>query len=151
MESPDSANCSRRRFVRVAALSVAALAANPAWTQTLQRMTAPSANAPLLPRRPFGKHGVELSIIGMGGIVVMNAEQAHADRIVAEFVERGVNYFDVAPSYGNAEERLGPALVPHRPRVFLACKTTQRSRAGAATTSVGGSTRRGLATGRAGA
>ncbi len=133
MESPDSANCSRRRFVRVAALSVAALAANPAWTQTLQRMTAPSANAPLLPRRPFGKHGVELSIIGMGGIVVMNAEQAHADRIVAEFVERGVNYFDVAPSYGNAEERLGPALVPHRPRVFLACKTTQRSRAGAAT------------------
>ena len=46
-------------------------------------------------------------------------------------VERGVNYFDVAPSYGNAEERLGPALEPYRSEVFLACKTTQRTRDGA--------------------
>jgi aryl-alcohol dehydrogenase-like predicted oxidoreductase len=45
---------------------------------------------------------------------------------VAEAVDRGVNYFDVAPSYGNAEERLGPALEPHRDQVFLACKTTKR-------------------------
>jgi aryl-alcohol dehydrogenase-like predicted oxidoreductase len=95
-------------------------------------MTEPSSNAPVLPRRPFGKNGVQLSIIGMGGIVVMNAEQAHADRIVAEFVERGVNYFDVAPTYGNAEQILGPALAPHRPRVFLACKTAVRTKAGAA-------------------
>jgi len=45
---------------------------------------------------------------------------------VAEAVDRGINYFDVAPSYGNAEERLGPALAPHRGKVFLACKTGQR-------------------------
>ena len=36
---------------------------------------------------------------------------------VAEAVDRGVNYFDVAPSYGNAEERLGPALEPYRDRL----------------------------------
>jgi len=72
-----------------------------------------------------------LSIIGMGGIVVMNETPERAARIVAGAVEKGVNYFDVAPSYGNAEERLGPALAPYRHNVFLACKTTHRDRAGA--------------------
>lgn len=58
----------------------------------------------------------------------MNAEPSDASRIVAEAVDRGVNYFDVAPSYGNAEERLGPALEPYRDKVFLACKTGKRGR-----------------------
>jgi len=82
----------------------------------------------LLPRRPYGKTGEQLSIIGFGGIVVMNAEPAHANRVVAEAVERGVNYFDVAPSYGDSEVKLGPALEPHRKNAFLACKTTERQR-----------------------
>ena len=90
-----------------------------------------SANAPALPRRDYGTTGVRLSIIGFGGIVVMNAEQDHANRVVAEAVERGINYFDVAPGYGNAEEKLGPALEPYRKNVFLACKTGQRTREGA--------------------
>ena len=85
-----------------------------------------------LPVRDYGKTGVKLSIIGFGGIVVSNLDDAHAKRVVAEAVERGVNYFDVAPSYGNAEQVLGPALEPFRKNVFLACKTTQRDRAGAA-------------------
>ena len=91
-----------------------------------------SGNPPRLPRRPYGKTGVELSIIGLGGIVVRDAEQAHADRVVAEAIERGVNYFDVAPTYGDAELKLGPALEPYRKDVFLACKTIERDRAGAA-------------------
>lgn len=61
----------------------------------------------------------------------MGEEQAAADRLVAEAVERGVNYFDVAPSYGDAEERLGPALEPYRNSIFLACKTGRRDRDGA--------------------
>lgn len=83
-------------------------------------------------RRPLGSTGEELSIIGFGGILVMNVEPAEAAHLVAEAVDRGVNYFDVAPSYGNAEERLGPALEPYRERAFLACKTQQRTRAAAA-------------------
>jgi aryl-alcohol dehydrogenase-like predicted oxidoreductase len=79
-------------------------------------------------RRALGKTGQELSIVGFGGIVVMNTEPAEASRLVAEAVDRGVNYFDVAPSYGNAEERLGPALAPYRDRVFLACKTGKRGK-----------------------
>ena len=46
-----------------------------------------------------------------------------ADRLVAEAVDRGVCYFDVAPTYGDAQYRLGPALQPYRKGCFLACKT----------------------------
>jgi len=81
-------------------------------------------------RRSLGRTGEELSILGMGGIVVSELEQAEANRIVAQAVDRGVNYFDVAPSYGDAEERLGPALAPYRKDVFLACKTGERDREG---------------------
>jgi aryl-alcohol dehydrogenase-like predicted oxidoreductase len=49
---------------------------------------------------------------------------------VAEAVDRGVNYFDVAPSYGDAQQRLGPALAPYRKNCFLACKTEERTKEG---------------------
>lgn len=79
-------------------------------------------------RRVLGRTGEELSVLGLGGVVVDSLEQSEADRIVAEAVDRGINYFDVAPRYGNAEERLGPALAPYRDKVFLACKTAERAR-----------------------
>ncbi len=82
-------------------------------------------------QRILGKTGHTLSIVGFGGIVVANEEPEAAAQLVAEAVTRGVNYFDVAPTYGNAEERLGPALAPYRAQVFLACKTGCRDRAGA--------------------
>jgi aryl-alcohol dehydrogenase-like predicted oxidoreductase len=47
---------------------------------------------------------------------------------VAEAVDRGVSYFDVATGYGNAQERLGPALAPYRKNCFLACKTEGRTK-----------------------
>ena len=83
-------------------------------------------------KRELGKTGELLSIVGFGGIVVMNETPESARSLVKQAIERGVNYFDVAPSYGNAEERLGPALEPYRDSVFLACKTAKRDREGAA-------------------
>ena len=56
----------------------------------------------------------------------MNESTGESSNIVAEAVDRGINYFDVAPSYGNAQERLGPALAPYRKNCFLACKTEGR-------------------------
>lgn len=82
-------------------------------------------------KRPYGQTGIMLSVVGFGGIVVTDEEPAAAARLVAQAVERGINYFDVAPIYGNAQERLGPALEPYRQDVFLACKTAQRGKAGA--------------------
>ncbi len=85
-----------------------------------------------LPKRNF-KDDVQLSVIAFGGIVVVGLDQAIADRTVADSVERGVNYFDVAPSYGKgeAEIKLGPALKPFRKESFLACKTQKRDAKGA--------------------
>jgi len=46
-------------------------------------------------------------------------------------IEAGVNHIDVAPSYGQAEIRIGPWMPRERSRFFLGCKTTERTREGA--------------------
>lgn len=84
-----------------------------------------------LPKRQLGRTGEKLSIIGFGGIIVSNVDQAEANNRVARAIDQGCNYFDVAPSYGNAEEMLGPAFEPYRKDCFLACKTQKRDAAGA--------------------
>jgi aryl-alcohol dehydrogenase-like predicted oxidoreductase len=86
----------------------------------------------MIQRRPYGSTGIDLSIVGIGGVVVMGMEQNDANRICREAFDRGVNYFDVAPSYGDAEERMGPAIRGLRDRIFLACKTARRTKAEAA-------------------
>jgi aryl-alcohol dehydrogenase-like predicted oxidoreductase len=58
----------------------------------------------------------------------MNATPEEASLAVRHAIDRGVNYFDVAPSYGDAEIKLGPALEPFRKDVFLACKTGMRTK-----------------------
>jgi aryl-alcohol dehydrogenase-like predicted oxidoreductase len=85
--------------------------------------------ATAMEKRILGKTGESLSVIGFGGIVVTGVSPAEAGHYVGEAIDRGINYFDVAPSYGNAEERLGPALNPYRDQVFLACKTEHRTAA----------------------
>ena len=82
-------------------------------------------------KRVLGKTSELLSVVGFGGMVLKDEGPSEAKRLVAQAVERGINYFDVAPSYGNAEERLGPALEPYRNSVFLACKTVHRTKEGA--------------------
>ena len=85
-----------------------------------------------LPRRRY-KDGIDLSIIALGGIVVCGLSQEEASRRVAVAYDRGVNYFDCAPSYfnGEAEMKLGEALRPYRSKVFLAEKTMHRDAKGA--------------------
>jgi len=85
-----------------------------------------------LPRRRY-KDGIELSIIALGGIVVCGLSREEATRRVAAAYDRGVNYFDCAPSYfnGEAETKLGEALRPYRRKVFLAEKTMSRDAKGA--------------------
>jgi aryl-alcohol dehydrogenase-like predicted oxidoreductase len=110
----------RRAFMKQAAITAAAVSSTSSLCGLAKTPAHPIA------RRALGKTGEQLSIIGFGGIVVMNETTGEASNIVAEAVDRGVNYFDVAPSYGNAQERLGPALAPYRKNCFLACKTDGR-------------------------
>ena len=79
----------------------------------------------------LGKTGLRVSAAVFGGIVVMDETPDDAARWVSEAIGRGVNYFDVAPGYGNAQQRLGPALEPYRKDVYLACKTGRRDAVGA--------------------
>ena len=43
------------------------------------------------------KTGREVSIIGLGGVTVMGLQAKLAAKVVEDSLERGVNYFDVAP------------------------------------------------------
>jgi aryl-alcohol dehydrogenase-like predicted oxidoreductase len=117
----------RRAFLKGAAGSGGALGAFPAILSGLTR----EKSGGRLERRSLGRTGESLSILGFGGIVVMNATPEEAAARVRAAIDAGVNYFDVAPSYGNAEEKLGPALEPYRRSVFLACKTQERTKEGA--------------------
>ena len=76
--------------------------------------------------RRYGSSGDALSIVAFAGIVVANETSENSDRYVSWAIDQGINYFDVAPSYGNAQNMLGPALEPYRKDVFLACKTNNR-------------------------
>ncbi|GIK39260.1 MAG: oxidoreductase [Chloroflexota bacterium] len=78
--------------------------------------------------RVLGKTGLKVSIIGFGasplgqefGVI----DPAEGKRAVHYAIERGINYFDVAPYYGRtlAETRLGEALLGYRDKVILATK-----------------------------
>lgn len=81
-------------------------------------------------KRLLGKTGFEVSILAFGGIIVDQLEQHEANDFVSEAIDWGINYFDVAPTYGNAQYILGPALEAYRKSVYLACKTDKRDAIG---------------------
>jgi L-galactose dehydrogenase len=78
--------------------------------------------------RILGKTGLKVSVIGFGaaplGEVFGNIDPEDGKRAVHMAIEKGINYFDVSPSYGPglAEERLGDALLGKRKQVILATK-----------------------------
>ncbi|MDP6978919.1 MAG: aldo/keto reductase [Myxococcota bacterium] len=87
---------------------------------------------PSIETLPFGKTGHESSRIIFGAAALAMMKQERADKTIAMLREAGVNHFDVAASYGDAELRLAPWLRDHRGEIFLATKTGDRTRAAAA-------------------
>jgi len=102
---------------------------DPAYLAAREALQSGKTPTQPVPRRAYGRAKDQISVIGFGGIVVKDVTPEDAARHVSEAVDRGVNYFDVAPTYGNAQERLGPALKPYRDKCFLACKTTEKDAA----------------------
>ena len=82
-------------------------------------------------QRRFGRTGHKSSVAIFGGAALGKVTQAEADVAVERAMAAGVSHIDVAPSYGNAEERLAPWLARERKRFFLGCKTQERTREGA--------------------
>ncbi len=114
----------RRKEFFLASLAVAGIGWRPS-SAARARGDIVSTPGPL-PRRPLGRTGEHLSVIGFGGNIIKEEQPDEAARMVREAYEQGINYFDVAPLYGNAEELMGPPLEDFRREIFLSCKTNQR-------------------------
>ncbi len=78
-------------------------------------------------RNRLGGTGYEVSRVIYAGIVSGEVGQDNSDKYVEYAIKKGVNYFDIAPSYGDAQEKLGNSLKPYRKDVHLACKTICRT------------------------
>jgi len=82
-------------------------------------------------RRPLGRTGLQVSILGVGGYHLGSAkDQAEVDQIVGTAIDAGINFFDNAWDYhdGGSEERLGNALRGKRDRVVLMTKVCTHGR-----------------------
>jgi len=82
--------------------------------------------------RRFGRTGHLSTLAIFGAAAFWEVSQEQADASLRLVIEKGVNHIDVAPSYGQAEERVGPWMRRERQRFFLGCKTMERTRKGAA-------------------
>ena len=81
--------------------------------------------------RRFGRTGHMSTIAIFGAAAFWEISQADADKVIEQVIGAGINHIDIAPSYGQAEERVGPWMPRERGRFFLGCKTMERSRQGA--------------------
>jgi len=81
--------------------------------------------------RPLGTTGQESSVLTLGAVALNFVGQEQATELVEDAIEAGVNHVDVAPTYGDAELKLAPALEDHREELFLGCKTQERTYYGA--------------------
>lgn len=80
--------------------------------------------------RSFGNTGHKSTVAIFGAYALSKATQEEADAVMEKVMAAGVNHIDVAPSYGNAEECLGPWMSRVRDHFFLGCKTMERTKEG---------------------
>lgn len=82
--------------------------------------------------RRFGRTDHMSTVAIFGGAALWDISQVGADAVIRQVLDAGVNHFDIAPSYGMAEKRVGPWMPRIRGQIFLGCKTMERSKDGAA-------------------
>lgn len=85
-------------------------------------------------KRRFGRTGHFSTVAILGGAALGKFDQSVDDAAIERAIAAGVNHIDIAPSYSNgmSELRLAPWLARERQRFFLGCKTTERTKDGAA-------------------
>ncbi len=80
-------------------------------------------------KRPLGRTGQIDSVVILGAAAFWETSQQVANESLDLATARGINHIDVAASYNQAEERVGPWLESRRDQFFLSTKTEQRTRA----------------------
>ncbi len=83
-------------------------------------------------KRPLGKTGLELSLLGFGGFHLIEVPAVEADRLLNDYLDRGGNYIETAESYGPhvSERKIAASVAGRRGEYVLATKTTARDRQG---------------------
>jgi len=79
-------------------------------------------------KRRLGRLEHQSSVLIYGAAALSDVSQDVADRSIQEALDGGINHFDVAAGYGDAELRLGPWIPEIRDGIFLATKTGHRDR-----------------------
>jgi predicted aldo/keto reductase-like oxidoreductase len=78
-------------------------------------------------QRRLGRIDHDSSVLIYGAAALAAVDQEVADESIQLALDAGINHFDVAASYGDAELRLGPWMPRIRDQIFLATKTGERS------------------------
>ncbi len=76
-------------------------------------------------RRPLGKNGAELPVVGLGSWLTFDVgdeSQGLVDAVVRAAFDEGVRLVDSSPMYGRAQRVLGRALGQFRDEAFVATK-----------------------------
>lgn len=79
-------------------------------------------------KRRLGRLGYMSSPVMFGAASLGNVAQKEADSSIQYALDHGVNHFDTAASYGDAELRMGPWMPKVRDQIFLATKTGERTK-----------------------
>jgi predicted aldo/keto reductase-like oxidoreductase len=79
-------------------------------------------------KRKLGRLGYESSVVMFGAASLGNVTQEAADESISFALQHGINHFDTAADYGDAEIRLAPIISKVRNDIFLATKTGQRTK-----------------------
>lgn len=76
-------------------------------------------------KRVLGRTGMEVSVIGLGGIPIIRASKSEGVRVVKRALDLGINYFDTARGYGQgkSEDVMGAGLRGRREECFIASQT----------------------------
>lgn len=82
-------------------------------------------------KRRLGRTNHMSTLVIFGSAAFWEISQERANEALDLALAHGINHLDVAPSYGQAEERIGPWLENKRDQFFLGCKTLERNRDGA--------------------
>ena len=81
-------------------------------------------------KRRFGRTEHMSTLAVFGGAVLGQLQQPLADQVIQGMINAGINHIDIAPSYGEAELRMGPWMPRIREKFFLGCKTMERTKEG---------------------
>ncbi len=82
-------------------------------------------------KRRFGRTNHMSTLAIFGAVALGKLDQDQSDQVIQNVIDAGINHIDIAPSYGDAERRLGPWMPEIRKDFFLGCKTMHRDKDGA--------------------